>query len=122
MARKTPILLRRAPLSGRINVLTNYGRKEINGKDIIDVRGDGKHDVTTAFYAIALEELLDGKGHPEHDASQPAPDIVSILDGVADGDPISDEQRAQVRAFRERLRNMCVAHNARIESGELTSA
>lgn len=116
--RKTPVLLRRAPLSGRINALTSYRRPG----DAITVVGDGKHDVTASFYAIVLEELLDGKGHAEHDATQPAPDIISILDGVADGDPISDEQRKQVRAFRERLRAIALDHNARIESGELERA
>jgi hypothetical protein len=123
MARKTPILLRRAPISGRINVLTNYSRGEINGQDTITVRGDGKHDVTTAFYALMLEELLDGKTYAEDDArSLPTPDLVAILDGVADGLRLSDEERAKVRAFRERLKSIVEAHNARIESGELERA
>ncbi|HEY0278630.1 MAG TPA: hypothetical protein VGC32_10215 [Solirubrobacterales bacterium] len=122
MARKNPVLLRRAPLSGRINVLTNYSRGEINGHDTITVRGDGKHDVTTAFYALMLEELMDGKGHAEHEASQPTPDIVAILDGAADGEQLTGVERAQLRSFRERLARIVEDHNARSESGELERA
>jgi hypothetical protein len=118
--RKRPVLLRRAPLSGRINALTNYRWSE--GKSTLKVLGDGKHDVTAAFYALMLEELMDGKGHAEHDASQPCPNIIAILDGVADGDPITDEQRGEVRALRERLKAIADDHNARIESGELSNA
>lgn len=120
--RKNPVLLRRAPLSGRVNVLTNYRRGGEGERDTITVVGDGKHDVTAAFYAIALEELLDGKGHAEHIASQPSPDIVSILDGAADGEDLTGEQRAQVRSFRERLALVVSDHNARLESGELADA
>lgn len=119
MARKNPVLLRRGPLSGRINALTNYRR---SGDGPIKVVGDGKHDVTAAFYALMLEELLDGKGHAEHEASQPSPDIVAILDGAADGDELSDEHRTQIRSFRERLRAIVEDHNARSESGELARA
>jgi hypothetical protein len=119
MPRKTPVPLRRAPLSGRINALTNYTR---TGDGPITVRGDGKHDVTAGFYALTLEELLDGVGHAEHDASQPTPDIVAILDGAADGDELTDEHRAQIRSFRERLARIVEDHNARIASGELERA
>lgn len=117
MSRKTPVLLRRAPLSGRINALTNYTR---SGDGPIKVRGDGRHDVTASFYALLLEELLEGKGHAEHD--MPCLDIVPILDAVADGDPITEAHRLQVRSLRERLRAICEDHNARIESGELGRA
>lgn len=119
MARKNPVLLRRAPLSGRINALTNYRR---SGDGPIEVVGDGKHDVTAAFYALMLEELLDGKGHAEHDASQPTPGIIAILDGAADGEQLTDEERAQLRSFRERFRAIVEDHNARVESGELAKA
>jgi hypothetical protein len=116
------VLLRRAPISSRINVLTNYRRKVVGESDMITVVGDGKHDVTAAFYALMLEELFDGKGHAEHEASLPSPDIVSILDGAADGDDLSDEQRAQIRSFRERLCAIAEDHNARAEAGELERA
>lgn len=118
MARKTPVLLRRAPLSGDINVLTNYSR---NGDGPIKVRGDGKHDVSAAFYALLTQELLDGECHTDV-AGESSPDIIAILDGAADGDQLSDDQRAQVRSFRERLREIVEDHNARIESGELGNA
>lgn len=118
--RKNPVILRRAPLSGRINALTNY--RWVNDGKMLSVVGNGKHDVTAAFYAIALEELLDGKGHAEHEALQSCPDIVAILDGAADGDELTDEQRGQIRAFRERLRSIVEDHNRRIESGELSDA
>lgn len=121
MARKTPILLRRAPLSGRINVLTNYSRKEINGLDMIQVRGDGKHDVSAAFYALLTQELLDGECHTDL-AAQPSPDIIAILDGAADGEKLSNDERAQLRSFRERLREIVEAHNTRAETGELRNA
>jgi hypothetical protein len=121
MARKTPVLLRRAPLSGRINVLTNYSRSEINGNDMLTVRGDGTHDVSAAFYALLTQELLDGESHAGV-AGEPSPDIIAILDGAADGEKLSAEERAQVRSFRERLREIIEAHNARSESGELAAA
>jgi hypothetical protein len=109
--RKTPILLRRAPLSGRINVLTNYRKSSGTGRPLTVV-GDGKHDVTAAFYALLLEELLD----PD------SADIVSILDGVADRHKITLAEAAQVRAFRNRLASIVTAHNERIETGELGDA
>lgn len=101
--RKTPILLRRGPLSGRVEALTSY--RYLNGGRTLKVLGDGKHDVTSDFDALMLEELF----------ADDAPDIVSILDGAADGEVLTDEERAQVRAFRERLRAACERHNARIE-------
>lgn len=120
-ARKTPVLLRRAPLSGRINVLTNYSRKEVKGLDVIEVRGDGKHDVSAAFHALMLEELMDGTRH-RGGHCDPVPDIIAILDGAADGEELSDEERGQLREFRERFREIVEAHNERNESGELERA
>lgn len=104
MSRKTPILLRRGPLSGRVEVLTSY--RYINGGRTLKVFGDGKHDVTGDFDALMLEELL----------ADDAPDIVGILDGVADGESLTDEECVQVRKFRERLREACERHNARMEA------
>lgn len=120
MARKTPVLLRRAPISGGVNALTNY--RWSKDKSFLKAIGDGKHDVTAGFYALMLQELLDGEGHAERVASQPTPDIIAILDGVADGDELTEAQRGQVRAFRERLRAIVEDHNQRIESGELADA
>lgn len=102
MARKTPVLLRPMPLSGGVAALTNYRRVDRGeGLTVIHVVGDGKHDVTADFDAIVCETLLD----PD------SPDIVSILDGVADGWKLTVGERAQVRAFRDRLRMILVRHN-----------
>lgn len=99
MARKTPILLRPAPMSGGVNVLTNY--KYVAGGRILQVVGEGKHDVTADFDALVLQTLLD----PD------SPDIASILDGVADGETLNETERTQVRAFRERLVKIIERHN-----------
>ena len=101
-ARKNPILLRRGPLSGSVNALTNY--RFLNGGKTLKVVGDGKQDVSHDFDALALEELIDNG----------AENIVAILDGVADGDPITDDQRAEVRVLRERLKTMIERHNERL--------
>lgn len=104
-ARKTPILLRRAPLTGEIMALYRYARKTVRGMDVIDAGFDGKQSVSSDFYVLACQELLD----PD------APDIVGILDGVADGETLTDGERAQVRAFRERLKVMVERHNAAVD-------
>lgn len=97
--RKTPILLRKAPLSGGVMALHRYTRKTVRGCDLIEA--SGKQDVTADFDALVLEGLLD----PD------APDIVGILDGVADGESLTDDERGQVRAFRERLKAQILRHN-----------
>ncbi len=99
-ARKTPVLLRVAPLSGGVMALTRYTRKMIRGKDLIEAHTDGKHDVTADFDALVCELLLN-----------PAPDIIAILDGVGGNIPISDEEREQVVAFREALVRLVERHN-----------
>jgi hypothetical protein len=106
VARKTPILLRRGPVSGRVNALTNY--RYVNGGKTIHVVGDGKHDVSGDFDVLVLMELVDDG----------AEDIVGILDGVADGQTLTDAERGQVRTFRERLRAMVERHNARVDARE----
>lgn len=100
-ARKTPVLLRRSPVTGDVMALLRYTITETAHGDLL--RSSSKQDVTADFTALMLEELID----PD------ARDIVAILDGVADGEPIADEQRAQVRAFRERLAAACIRHNER---------
>lgn len=99
--RKTPVLLRRGPLTGDVMALLRYTRKTVRGREVLDA--SSKQDVTADFDALMLEGLLD----PD------ARDIVSILDGVADGQELTDDERAQVRVFRERLAAFCVRHNTR---------
>ena len=102
-ARKTPVLLREAPLSKRINALTNYRRtKAPNGADIIVAATNGKHDVTADFDAIVLEMLLDP------DSSS----IVEQLDGAARGMKLRKKDRAEIAAFRERLIEIIGRHNS----------
>jgi hypothetical protein len=97
--RKTPVLLRRAPLSGGVNALTRYTFK--NGGAILQAATDGKHDVTADFDALVLEALLD----PD------SLNIIGILDGVADREKITSQEAAEVRAFRERLKTIIERHN-----------
>jgi hypothetical protein len=107
--RKTPILLRRAPMSGGINALTNYRRSG----DMLRVVGDGKHDVTADFYAIILEELMDGKG-TSSDYDKPSPTIIMILDRVCQGEPLTVADREELHSFLGRLRTIVVEHNGRL--------
>jgi hypothetical protein len=102
--RKTPILLRRGPLSGRINALTRYTITERNGRELL--KASEKYDVSADFDVLMLEELFG--------AENDSPDIVAILDGAADGYVLTAEEQAQVRAFRERLRSVCERHNKRL--------
>jgi hypothetical protein len=103
MARKTPVLLRRAPLSGDINAITRYTRKPMRsgGPDMICAAIDGKHDVTADFDAIVLEHLLD----PD------AQGIIEQLDGAARGMKLTKADRAEIAAFRERLITIIHRHN-----------
>lgn len=95
------MLLRRGPVSGNVMALLSYRRQEIRGREVINAHA--KQDVTADFTVLMLEELMD----PD------SPDIVGILDGVADGESLTDDERAQVRAFRERLAAVCIRHNER---------
>lgn len=95
-ARKTPVLLRRAPFSGDINALTNYRRV----RDAIRVTTGGKHDVTADFDAIVCELLLDD-----------APDICAILDGAAQGFELVEDEREQARKFHKALVTIVERHN-----------
>jgi hypothetical protein len=79
--------------------LHRYSRKG----DILEAATDGKQDVSHDFDALMLEELIDNG----------ADDIVGILDGVADGESLTDEERTQVRCLRERLKTAIERHNAR---------
>jgi hypothetical protein len=104
MARKTPIRLSRAPITGRVMVLTRYSVIERNGREVFKAALDGKHDVTADFDSLMLDELM----------ADDAPDMVAILDGVAGGHELSDNQRRQVSSFERRLRAACERHNARV--------
>ena len=109
MPRKTPVLLRRGPLSGGVNALLRYTRTERNGRELL--RASEKQDVSADFDTLMLEELFG----PEDDS----PDIVGILDGAADGQLLTAGEKAQVRAFRERLRVVCERHNERLEVADV---
>lgn len=105
--RKTPILLRRSPLSGEVRALYRYSRKTLpSGREVIDCGSDGRWDVSHDYDALMLTELVDNG----------AEDIVGILDGVADGEPLTDDERAQVRVLRERLKTAIERHNTRLGS------
>jgi hypothetical protein len=103
MPRKTPILLCRGPLSGRIDAVYRYTRKPIvaGGKSMICAATDGKQDITADFDALVCEYLL-----------SEAPDIIAILDGVAMGMDCDEDERKQARAFREQLKLLVERHNA----------
>jgi MoxR-like ATPase len=100
-ARKTPILLRRAPLSGGIMALHRYTRKTIWGREVLDAGFDGKQDVTADFDALVCELLLD-----------PAPKIVEQLDGAARGMELTAGEREEISAFRKALIEIVERHNA----------
>ncbi len=104
--RKTPILLRRAPLSGDVMALHRYTRRVVRGKEVIDAGFEGKQDVTADFDALVCEALLDNS-----ELGIASPDIIAILDGVADGLVPNEQERAEVRAFRERLKALVERHN-----------
>lgn len=103
--RKTPILLRKGPMSGRIEAIYRYSRKIVRGRDVIVAHG--KQDVTADFDVLLLQELI-----PDAESS-----IVAELDGAARGIALNEEERAVVRDFRERLVVVIDRHNARSADG-----
>jgi hypothetical protein len=102
--RKTPILLRRGPFSGEVYAIYRYRRKVVRGRDVIDAQA--KQAITADYDALVLMELVDDG----------AEDIVGILDGVADGKMLTEDERVQVRTFRERLRALVERHNVRCQA------
>lgn len=99
--RKTPILLREGPISGAIHALYRYKWKTLdNGHRVIESGLNGKWDVTADFDALVCELLL-----------EPAPDIISILDGVARDLPLDDGERMRAEAFRSALVRLVERHN-----------
>lgn len=103
--RKTPILLRPAPLSGEIMALYRYSRKTIRGRDVIDCGHDGRWPVTADFDCIVLDMLMED-----------APDICAALDGAAKGMELNDDERGQIGKFRAALVKIIERHNARLEA------
>jgi hypothetical protein len=104
--RKTPILLREGPLSGRVAAITRYTRTQFNGRDVI--RAIDKYDVNDDFETLMLMRLF---GDPKRDC----PDIVAILDGAAEGEKLNDGERTQLRVFHDRLRELVLRENDRID-------
>lgn len=108
MPRKNPILLRRGPLSGRIEALTNYRKVTVGDRaGMIHVVGnDGKHDVSSDFDTLLLEELI----------PDPKSTIMAELDGAARGMELNEEERQVIQDFRDRLEAVINRHNARLEA------
>lgn len=104
--RKTPVLLRRGPVSGDVIALLRYTYTQTPRGEVLEA--SSKENVTADFTALMLEELI----------GSDAPNIVGILDGIAavsesGAYPLTDDERAQVRAFRERLKLAVERHNER---------
>lgn len=93
-------------MSGRVTAITRYTRKEVNGHEVIDAHN--KYDVNDDFEALMLYRLY---GEPERDC----PDIIAILDGAADGETLNEDERAQLRIFHDRLRDLVLRENERID-------
>lgn len=99
-ARKTPVLLRRTPLSGGVAALTRYTYK--NDGRVLQAAADGKHDVTADFDALVCEMLLDD-----------APDTLPILQTfVEGGTEFTTEDRLQIGEFYDALVRIVRRHNA----------
>jgi hypothetical protein len=98
--RKTPVLLRQAPLSGGVVALTRYTRTQDGA--VLKAATDGKHDVTADYDALTLEYLLD----PD------AQDVMAALDGAARGMELDDGEKAEISALRERLKAIIERHNS----------
>jgi hypothetical protein len=81
--------------------LTRYTRKTVRGREVIDSGLDGKQDVTADFDALICELLLN-----------PAPKVIEQLDGAAKGFDLTEEERAEIAAFREVLVKIVERHNA----------
>jgi hypothetical protein len=99
--RRTPILLRRAPMSGEVVVVHQYST---NKKGYVRAHDDGKQSVQHEFDHLLLEELI----------PDPKSDIVATLDGAALGIGLNESERAEIRDFRERLINVITRHNTNL--------
>src|ERR1035438_2903780 len=103
MARKTPILLRKSPLTERIQVITNYKMEtRPSGVEMVKVIGnDGKHDVTADFDALVLEALLDDDAN----------DALCTIDALCDSETCDDAQLGRLRIFHGRFAELVERHN-----------
>jgi hypothetical protein len=95
--RKTPILLRRGPVSGRIHALYRYTRKD----DVLRSATNGKEDVTADFDALVCELLFD----PD------SANIIEQLDGAARGFELTSSEKMEIEKFRTRLIELVERHN-----------
>lgn len=102
--RKTPVLLRRGPLSGNINVLLRYTRLDGPRGEIL--KSSDKQDVTADFDALVME-ILFGDGHD----GPPCPDIVYLIDKAAAGEPLNPDERVQMDGFCTRFKKLVERHN-----------
>lgn len=102
MPRKTPVLLRKSPLTNTIQAITRYTMSQRpNGREMVKVIGDGKHDVTADFDAIVLETLL----------GDDAGDALCTIDALCDGETCDDAQLGRLRIFHGRFAELVERHN-----------
>lgn len=102
MPSKKRVLLRRGPVTGGVNALTNYSYKMHGTKEILRAASNGKHDVTADFDALVCEFLLD----PD------CGDIIEQLDGaVRCPDALSKANREEIGRFRIKLMAIIKRHN-----------
>lgn len=92
--RKNPILLRRGPLSGRVNAITNYTRKG----DL--VKAIDQYDVSNDFRALMLETLMP----PGNEGLQP------LVVKAARGEKLTEAESEQLGDFADRLGAEITAH------------
>ena len=109
-ARKTPILLRKAPVSGGVMALTRYTRKTVRGREVLDSGTNGKQDVTADFDALVLDAPTQ-RGLAQELLDPDAGGITAALDGAAKGLDLNAAERKELRAFRKRLVAIIERHN-----------
>jgi len=98
--RKNPILLRRGPISGRVEVITRYTEKD--GV----VRAQTKHDVSDDFRALMLLTLM-----PPGCA-----DLQPIMVRAAKGEELSEAEAESLGDFADRLGAEILANNEALEA------
>lgn len=91
MHRKTPILLRQAPLTREVMAITRYTRKTLkNGREVISA--SEKHSVHHDFLGVMLERICgDDSG------------IQPVLVKAARGDALDTAERERIGDFADRL-------------------
>jgi hypothetical protein len=103
--RKTPILLRVGPVTGRVQALTRYSYKKVRGAEVLEAHTDGKYDVHDDFQEVLLEMLM-----PDSES-----DLMAALDGAAQGMDLNEAERTEIREFRGRMIKIIEAHNERAD-------